>query len=196
MIYTGKPEDGGVVRLPRIVDRHKGERFLVCGTGPSIEQYHPSFYERWDGVTIGVNDILDCFDPDYYLNIHNDENTLWCHMEGREGGIRFEYFNPSTRIDLEKKGYLSMVGSVAFAAMTAAYQLGASEIHLIGIDLKVKPDRTHFRGCSSLWGATHVIEKVEELKGTLRSFERGISELQAKGVKVVNLSKDSLLRVA
>ena len=197
MIPTGKPEDGGVVRLKHVVDRHKGEKFLICGTGPSIDQYHRSFYESWPGITIGVNDILDLFMPDYYLNIHNDERILWCHMEGKEGGIHFSYHNPSTRVDLEKNGELSIVGTVAFTAMSAAYQLGASEINLIGIDCKLRHGQSHFEGCSSVLvpGGTHFIEKSFELEGTIRSFERAISEYQTQGIKVFNLSKDSLICV-
>ena len=198
MSKTGKREDRGVISLPALIDRHKGKRFLVCGTGPSIDQYHRSFYEKWPGITIGVNDILDLFTPDYYLNIHNDEWTLWCHMKGREGGIRFAYHNPSTQIDLEKTGHLSIIGTVAFTAMTAAYQLGASEINLIGVDLKTKDGQNHFSGCSSFYAAhgTHFIEKVDELRATIYSMEKAICQYQAHGVRVNNLSKDSLLRVA
>ncbi len=183
--------------LASVVDRHKGLPFLVCGTGPSIDQFPKSFYEGWDGITIGVNDILDLFTPRYHINIHERPNIIRDNIEDVD--LVFRYHNPSTQIDPDKSGLLSMVGTVALPALTAAYQLGAQEIYLIGIDCKVRPNQHHFKGCSTLPivpGGTHVIEKIDELRATIRSFERAIKLYQEQGVKIVNLSKDSLLEVA
>lgn len=177
------------------IDRHRGERFLVCGTGPSIDQFPRSFYDGWDGVTVGVNDILELFKPDYHINIHEEPNIITA-SDGEK--LRFFYRNPSTGIDVEKTGKLSMVGTVALTALTAAYQMGASEIHFIGIDLKATTEKHHFTGCSSHFvpGGTHIIESVDELRATIRAFENAIKLYQAAGVKVVNLSRDSILEVA
>ncbi len=180
--------------LASVVDRHKGQKFLVCGTGPSIDQYSKSFYEGWDGITIGVNDILDLFTPRYHINIHRSPNIIRDTVENVD--IVFRYHNPSTQIDPEKSGLLSMVGTVALPALTAAYQLGAREIYLIGVDCKIGPGRVHFQGCSSVYDKGHFIEKIDELRATIRSFERAIKLYQEQGIKVINLSKDSILAVA
>ena len=179
--------------LASVVDRHRGQKFLICGTGPSIDQFPKSFYEGWEGVTIGVNDILELFTPRYHINIHESPGIIRDNIENVD--LVFRYHNPSTQIDPEKSGLLSMVGTVALTAMTAAYQLGASEIYLIGIDLKATPECHHFKGCSSALtiGGTHVIQHTDELRATLRSFDRALKLYRNKGVKVVNLSMDSLV---
>lgn len=189
-------KENKAIALADIVDLHKGKKFLVCGTGPSVDQFHKSFYENWNGVTIGVNDIIELFVPSYHIDIHVKPGFITDNVNARD--ISFRYRNPSTGVDVEKTGALSMVGTVALTALTAAYQLGASEIHLIGIDLKATPERHHFNGCSSHYipGGTHVIEKVHELGATIRAFENATKLYQAEGVKVVNLSKNSLLEVA
>ena len=179
------------------VDTHKGERFLVCGTGPSIDQWPVEFYNEWDGVTIGVNDITDKFVPDYHINIHERPGIINCIGDV---DLIYKYRNPSTGIDTKKTGKLSMVGTVVLTALTAAYQMGASEIYLIGVDLKATLDKHHFEGCTSEYGFsvefnknTHVIEAEDELKGTVRSFYRAYNAYREQGVKVINLSDDSIL---
>lgn len=181
--------------LSEIIDRHKGQPFLVCGTAPSIDQYPREWYLDWPGVVIGVNDILDLFTPDYWMNIHEVQNTLFCNIRGREERIGFGFHNPSTQIASEKTGNLSIVGTIAVAAMTAAYQLGAAEIHLIGIDLKTRPDQAHFNGCSSHYikGGSHFLEHEDQVAATVRTFKRAYMAYGAKGVKIVNLSQNSLL---
>lgn len=177
--------------LSDMVDRHKGERFLVCGTGPSIDQYPADFYDNWPGVTVGVNDITDLFLPDYHIDIHAEPNVITDNINDEK--IRFSYRNPSTGVDVEKTGLLSMVGTVAVTALTAAYQLGASEIHLIGVDLRTDGDKHHFDGCTSFWGKSHFVENIDELRATVRTFEKIFEAYRAEGVKVVNLSNCSLL---
>ena len=190
-----KETDRETLSFASCVNNHKGERFLVCGTGPSIDQYPKSFYENFDGVTIGVNDILDLFTPDYHINIHERPNVIRC--KNPDIDLIFTYRNPSTGIDIEKTGKLSMVGTVALTALTAAYQMGASEISLIGVDLIATEDKHHFTGCSSLFliGGTHVIEAEDELKATVRGFDRAFDAYQEYGVKMINLSKHSILEV-
>ena len=203
--------------LSSVVDKHRGQKFLVCGTGPSIDQYPKSVYEGWEGITIGVNDILDIFVPRYHINIHERPSIIRDNVDDVD--LVFRYYNPSTQIDPEKSGLLSMVGTVALTAMTAAYQLGASDIYLIGIDCKATPERHHFKGCSSeywtdehpvpqvqsyrgveipenMLAKCHFIQKEDELRATIRSFDRAIKLYREQGIKIINLSKDSILEVA
>jgi hypothetical protein len=193
------------------VDKHRGKPFLVCGTGPSIDQFPKSFYEEWEGITIGVNDITELFIPNYHINIHKRPSIIRDNTEGLD--LVFKYFNPSSQIDPEKSGLLSMVGTVALIALTAAYQLGASDIYLIGVDCKVSPSQHHFKGCSSVYWdkdnpypmdaprpdgflmESHFIQKIDELRATIRGFERAIKLYWEHGVKTINLSNDSLIEV-
>ena len=126
-----------MINLSDIINKHGGESFLVCGMGTSIDQYPRDFYEAWEGVTVGVNEITDLFTPDYLFNVNllhdKDYNAFW-DKGGRE--IRYEYMSPSDTVDTEKKGKLSMRGSGILPAYTAAYQLGAADIFLIGVDGK------------------------------------------------------------
>ncbi len=187
-------EDRAALSFIDYIDIHKGRRFLVCGTGPSIDQYSLSFYEEFDGVTIGVNDIQDRFTPDYYMNMHDNPHILRDNIEGIDAVYSFN--NPSSAIAPKKTGLVSMVGTVSLAALTVAYQMGASEIFLIGVDLKATEENHHFDGCSSLFasGGTHVIECEDELKATVRGFDRAFEAYRGQGVNVVNLSRNSILR--
>lgn len=175
------------------IGKHEGKKFLVCGTGMSIDQYPVEFYNEWDGLTIGVNDIVEKFVPDYHIDIHERPGVINCVGDV---DLIYKYRNPSTGIDAEKTGRLSMYGTVAVTAMTAAYQMGASEIYLIGIDLKATLGRHHFKGCTSIFEdglKSHVIQAEDELKATVRTFYRAYNAYREQGVKVINLSDDSLL---
>ena len=200
------------------VDKHRGKPFLICGTGPSIDQFPKSFYEEWEGITIGVNDITELFIPNYHIDVHERPSIIRDNIRGLD--LVFKYLSRSNQIDPEKSGFLSMVGTVALIAYTAAYQLGASDIYLIGIDLKVSPGRHHFKGCSShYWDDTenpitpewlvelgrslypgetsgHIIQKEDQLKSAVRGFERAIKLYWEYGVKTINLSNDSLIEVS
>lgn len=179
--------------LSNIIDRHYGQPFLVCGTGPSIEQYSREWYINWPGVIIGVNDIVDLFTPDYLVNVHELQNVMLCNIEGHREEIAYSFYNPSTQVSPEKNGQMTIIGTICTAAMTAAYHLGAKEIFLIGVDLKTKEGQTHFSGCSSGYGANHFIEQADELRATRRGFQRIYNFCAKKNVPVYNLSKDSLL---
>lgn len=208
------PDYNEALSFSSAVNKHKGKPFLICGTGPSIDQFPKSFYEEWEGITIGVNDIVELFTPNYHVDIHERPSIIRDNIEGLD--LVFKYFSPSSQIDPEKSGLLSMVGTVALIALTAAYQLGASDIYLIGIDLKVSPGRHHFKGCSSVYfdednprkpewintpmrpdGKTgHIIAHKDQLRACIRGFERAIKLYWECGVKTINLSNDSLVEVS
>lgn len=176
-----------MIRLAGITDCHPGERFLVCGTGSSVDSFPIEFYTRWPGVTIGVNRITDLFTPHYHIDIHERPSIIRSSLNGTD--IRFSFTSPSEKIDEEKSGLLSIAGTVALTALTAAYQMGAGKIYLIGVDLQ----GAHFKGCASVVGKGHLLNHEDELKATLRAFDTAAVVYGTRGVEVTNLSQDSLL---
>jgi hypothetical protein len=203
--------------LQDLIGKHDGEKFLICGTGCSIDDFPIEFFEEWDGVTIGCNDILDRFIPDYYLNIHEEKNLL--HDIKGMTQVNIQFRSPSIGVDAERTGLVSLRGTVATTMLTVAYQLGAAEIYIVGIDLKPGKDRHHFKGCSSYYfdknhipdmtdpivaagmangetDCSHIMHpsKECELAATINFFERAFETYRAQGVKLFNLSRDSKLR--
>ena len=189
-----------MIRLENIVDFHEGEKFLVCGTGPSIDQFSREFYTEWGGITIGVNNIENFFTPDYYLNVHREPRILWMqgfiYPHGHKEAVAFDYCTPSTQIATEKNGRLSMTTSVAIPATTAAYQLGASEIYLIGIDLNLGSSGQIY--CDAIGQESHEEYSLAdpnhfEFDAVIRSFRRIAETYRNVGVDVYNLSQISRL---
>ncbi|MEE8573963.1 MAG: hypothetical protein V3T30_01005 [Thermodesulfobacteriota bacterium] len=198
--YRGKMDHNFLETINRqptmkaYVDVHRGERFLVCGMGTSIDQYPVGFYENWPGITIGVNEITGLFKPDYHLNINERNNSI--KKKKYDHLISFKYMSPSSMVEIKKTGRLSMRGTGALPAFTAAYQMGASEIYLIGIDFKPGPDgRIYYRECPKKQPRYYQLSDGEspELQATLRAFDDAFKKYKDAGVKIYNLSMNSLL---
>jgi hypothetical protein len=90
--------------------------------------------------------------------------------------------------------------------------MGAGSIALIGIDLKFTEGKlSHSRHCItkekdmvahppegvfySIDEPCHVINCEDELRATVRGFSRAFKQYQEQGVKITNLSNDSILEV-
>ena len=73
-----------------------------------------------------------------------------------------------------------MISLVISLAAVAGSKLGAAEISLIGVDFKIQPGHTHFKGCTSGYDSNHFIEKKFELEATIRSFENAIAQFEDK----------------
>ena len=184
--------------LRAYVDIHQGEKFLVCGMGTSVDQFSVSFFENWKGITIGVNEITDLFTPDYhfpnYAVLPQYENSIV--VRGVARPISFEYTSPSAHIDIHKTGKLSKRGTVAMPALTAAYQMGASEIYIVGVDFMPSPDgQIYFKGCSKEAPEYYQLADRDdpELQATLRCFQDAFIQYKTQGVKVYSLSHNSIL---
>jgi len=183
--------------LTDYIDIHEGEKFLVCGMGTSIDQYPKSFYEGWDGITIGVNEVTELFTPDYHfnVNVNHDKpyNAFWDSL-GRD--IRYEYMTPSGKVDIDKTGRLSMRGTGALPAVTSAFQMGASEIYIIGVDLRCAPDgQVYYTGCSKEPKEYYQLADKDnpEVQATLRCFSDVFNAYRRLGVCVYNLSYNTRL---
>ena len=167
--------------------------------GTSIDTFPREFFENWNGITIGVNEITDLFIPDYHIPNYAVypamENTIVKIMHTR--AISFEYTNPSMKIDIHKTGKLSKRGTVAMPAFTAAYQMGASEIYLIGIDFMPSEDgRIYFKGCRKEAPEYYQLadRNDPELQATLRCFQDAFTQYSRQGVKIYKLSHNPILK--
>lgn len=171
------------------IDCHKGDHALVCGCGPSVRQYDPEWFMTWKGPTFGCNRILYWFTPRYHFSIYAYENCFCDTTTNHK--VKFDWYNKAAPINLEKDGSLPHKGTVALAALNAAYQMGCSPISIIGIDMKASKDgRRYFYdqpgtgdeylvGSHGMWMRLYLQEAIDMLRW--------------RGVEVINLSEDSAL---
>jgi hypothetical protein len=177
-------------------DYHKDETIIVCGCGHSLG----SFSDYNQCITIGVNDVGRFFDPTY-LVVLNDRTQFY--------GDRFFYVARSraqalfSQMDLGVshphvvRFNLGQFGGVTwdvantlpytcnspYVALCIAGLMGAKRIGLIGVDFT----EHHFfarTGWHMLAGQFPAIDQ---------EYRKLADALQACGVRVVNLSKESRL---
>lgn len=196
-----------------LVDKHKGECALVCGTGTSLLQFPVEFYKEFKGFTVGVNTILGLFVPDYYLSIYAQNNVINCSLDKEQ--YEFHWSRPFPALDVKKRGMISLSNTTALSALTAAYQLGATKIYLIGIDyLTGKDNQVYYNGGTVNGKHVEIPDTHEYAKGRVKRdeshylpginekkretdieiFAKIASEMEREGVKVYNLSQNSALR--
>lgn len=188
------------VNLPNTLegfrDYHKDATIIVCGCGSSLLGFsgHKQF------ITIGVNDVGRLFDPTY-LVVLNDRTQFY--------GDRFFYVARSraralfsqldlgvshphvVRFDLGQQGgatwdapnTLPYTRTSPYVAICLAALMGAKQIGLIGVDFT---DHHFFArtGWHPLAGQLPIIDL---------EYRRLADALQARNVKVVNLSTESRL---
>lgn len=176
------------VSFPSYVDLHKGEKALICGNGCSIRSKTPEWYYEWDGPTYGVNRIHYWFDePTYYFNIYKLQESM-CH-DGKR--VWFDWMRKLHKVDLFKTGKLSL-NTISMTAITAAFQMGCTEIHLIGIDFCPHPDGgIYFYNNSRT--KQYFKPRVEDSK--LHIINRAIQQMKDIGVKFFNHSPYSKVKV-
>jgi hypothetical protein len=175
---------------------HEETSIIVCGCGRSLRQF--AEYDKF--ITIGVNDVGRLFDPTY-LVVLNDKTQFYgdrfgyvaqsgslalfthldlgvCHPHvvrfnlGQQGGVNWDLPNtlPYTR-------------NSPYVAICLAALMGARRIGLIGVDFT----DDHFfarTGRHPLAGQFGIID---------REYRKLADALDARDVRVVNLSRDSRL---
>lgn len=163
---------------------------VVCGCGPSIELLKPAYRDRF---TIGCNDCDRWFPPDHLvvgdkLSCFPEERqaviraseagTVWLRDESighsDERMIKLREVRETITPEMLDGPWLSFV-MTPFMAICLAYQLGATRIGLLGVDL-LRPSALRFH-----------VEAISAKLGELRAA------LEARGVELVNLSPGSAI---
>jgi len=182
--------------LPSFKDIHATEKIVVCGCGASLNDFEAP--ERF--VTIGVNDVGRRLHPKYLMvcNLKKDfPPERWHAVEHTHAEYVFTHHPlfewPHDNLvrlrhgvhngtDFSDPNVLHYTNTSTYMALCLAVHMGARLIGLMGIDYT--PD--HFFGKTGRYtGGTAATVDPE--------FRRLNDALVARGVKVVNLSQQSLL---
>jgi len=193
------------------VDHHTGVDFLICGNGYSLTEYPKSFYENFDGVTMGDNRILKWFTPNYYIcaeepgminwDMPDKVSCPWIAAKSSrqpKADIIFDWTATRGPFYTEKDGLASWGHSSIFYTMSMAYQMGARSIGLIGVDFCKGPEgQPYFDSCFKEHVKQFYLEDeagdIEMRKRTLDWFSEAFDSLRGVGIKVYNLSSISKL---
>lgn len=170
---------------------HQGERVIVLGCGPSAKEIQG---KQVDLVSIGVNDIAKYFRPDYLVVVNEQRsfNGRWPNVKDNGAKAVFTHL-PYKRLPLEntvkinlgrKNGTISVETGVDYSvdspymAILIASFMGAREIGLIGVDFTDPNHNLHKR-----YG--DIVKQYNVL----------YRDLNKRGIKLVNLSTDSILTI-
>ena len=191
------------------VDIHHDKDFLICGNGYSILQYEPEWYQNWDGITIGVNRILDYFTPDFYVNVEVPERINW-DMPEKVGcpwiasvasqqpraDITFDWTPTRGTFFTNKDGKVSWGHGSPFISLSLAYQLGAKSISLIGVDFCHGPEgQPYFTDNEEHCAQWYLGIDPQMRANSMRWWQNAVFVLNKLGVKVKNLSNISKLEL-
>lgn len=190
--------DKPIGEFQKFINIHKGESFVVCGCGSSLNTY-----EKFDGhITIGVNDAGRKV-PCKYLVVVNEPHTFkwdrWKHVESNQSDYVFTHLpklpllKPETRVvinlgrpngvGVDHYGFIDYTTNSPYMAAIIAYQMGARKIGLIGVDFTLN----HFFGETGKHQISREISLIIDQYNNL-----GKAFLQ-RGVRIANLSKDSMI---
>ncbi len=142
-----------------VYQKHKGRKFLIIGTGPSIIKYKNTieeFCRKENCITIGMNFLQGAYIPDYhifvsrkrfakYITTINKESQLLVPTFFGKKFIEENYAGKCVYFDVETvENYqtspidgnkqVSINLNVGVSAILIAYLMGASEIYVIGMD--------------------------------------------------------------
>ncbi|MEI7474774.1 MAG: 6-hydroxymethylpterin diphosphokinase MptE-like protein [bacterium] len=142
-----------------VANKHKGKPFLIIASGPSILTHKDNidnFIKKENCITIGMNYMRDFFVPDYqifiskkrflkYFSTINEKSTLLVPSFFGKELIEKNYSNKYSYFDVEIVDDPSIPSiteysqnclhpSVSISAILMAYQMGASEIFVAGMD--------------------------------------------------------------
>ena len=175
---------------------HSGETMVVCGCGRSLlELAEP---ERL--LTVGVNDVGRLFDPTYLVVLNprsQFRGDRFRHVEESRARAVFTQLDLGLRhpcvvrfrlgrrsgTDIDDPGALPYTRNSPYVAVCLAAFMGARRIGLIGVDFTDH----HF------FAATGRHPLARELAQIDREYAGLARALEARGVELVNLSRESRL---
>ncbi len=184
---------------PNYINKFSGETFIVAGCGSSINLYED--FSKY--YVIGVNDVERILTPDF-LVVVNDHRTFmrgrWDYVKNSLSPVIFSHLddpgpiNRSSHLSKIKIGSrnspnldnLSVVDytmNSPYMAIIIAYQLGAKKIGMVGVDFT----QDHFFANTGTHKLSKHVKNIDQEYFVLKTH------LEARGVKVANLSPISLL---
>ena len=197
-LYKVKMQANDLSRYNSLVGTEAGKSFIICGCGTSINSFVPDD----NSILFGVNDINRKLKTKYLICV-NEPHTFkrgrfewvqnhtseyfFTHLRSLEP-VRHEtivYFNLGARDSeaIDNIGLIDFTANSPYMAVIIAYQLGASKIGLIGVDLT--PD--HFFAQTGDHLLTAKASTVNE------EYNKLGQALVSKGIKIANLSEISLV---
>ena len=184
-------------KLSEFKDKHKGEKFLICGLGPTIVDFNFDEYKNY--VKIGVNDIEKYLLPDYIviadslkrfkeerqLTIINGKcNNIFTQIEQLTREFIFDnnrlVLMPIKSIGSSKRlsdCHILFSNNSTFIACDLARFMGASEIKIIGMDFKDHRELNTSMAFNKIKDDFIQLEKL----------------FKQKNIKIENLSKNSIV---
>lgn len=186
-----------------------GQRCFILGGGDTLRHFNYDLLKN--ELTIGVNRIFEVFNPTInyamdakFINFINGDEKRRKRWNEFKGNKVFLGANSTTYPDdvivvrrlAERvvsmnlsKGIYGGTNS-GFGAVMLAIALGCKEIYLLGYDMKIRENRTHWHSGYP----DHLIGRVEKSLGIfIKNFEEFASSIAKLGISVYNLSPDSNL---
>jgi Glycosyl transferase family 2/Glycosyl transferases group 1 len=186
--------------LPRTLEGfrgfHDGATIVVCGCGRSLAEFtdHEQF------ITIGVNDVGRLFQPTYLVVLnprsqfsgdrfnyvaHSRAQALFTQLNlgiNHPHIVRFT-LGQKDGVAFDKPDVLPYTRNSPYVAVCLAALMGAKRIGLIGVDFT----DDHFFGRTGRHPLTGQLAAIDQ------QYQRLEQALRARGVEVVNLSRESRL---
>ncbi len=180
------------------IGKHKGENFIVCGCGSSLN----TLEKTGNNIIIGVNDVGRKIDPNYLVVVNSIPNfkwRRWDHVRNSKADAVFTHLkdlpmdHPEKRVllnlgrfegvDINNLGFIDYTTNSPYMAAIIAYQMGAKKIGIIGVDFTPN----HF------FDKTGVHQINRDIDNVLKQYRNLADAFIRNGVKIANLSQESLV---
>lgn len=134
--------------MVEFIDKHKGKRIWVCGSGPSLLKVQQDRLTD-DDVVIACNSARLHFErPDYwlvidasvmrrpYFDIHPKQQVINLNplIRFKKGVVHYCYYSSANHDDWRLRKHLHFPGHSTQRAVSFAYTMGAAKIILAGCD--------------------------------------------------------------
>jgi len=199
----------------------KGRRCFILGGGPSLSGFDYSRLdgELTIGINRVFNNysptMIYCMDTPLYTSIISGKLNEYTGEEIKKKwetypGIKV-FISPMNKFDFEKNDSIYLVKRLqekkislnindgiypgdnsGFGAIMLAIALGCREIYLLGFDMKLTGNKTHYHNGYPGQKIDKLGAKLEEYRKTFFNFK---TKFDILGIDVINTNKDSALSI-
>jgi len=152
-------EDSFEIEESDLIGKHRDEKFLIIANGPSVLKYQSEierFVKENHAITIGVNYLNNLFVPDYHMFVSKKRFLKYSSFINRDSILLvptfwgksllqrtyngpYEFFNLKISENYNDSCIEGITQkcvnlNVAISSILMAYQMGASEIFVVGMD--------------------------------------------------------------